>query len=68
MDNKNDILALAMYNPQASVADLLANGITAENTTIHPEQDYLKYEDVVLTDLYYKRKTASEKEKAKKQF
>ena len=29
---------------------------------------YLKYEDVVLTDLYYKRKTASEKEKAKKQF
>ena len=46
MDNKNDILALAMYNPQASVVDLLANGITAENTTIHPEQDYLKYEDV----------------------
>lgn len=52
MDNKNDILALAMYNPQASVADLLANGITAENTTIHPEQDYLKYEDVKNNQLF----------------
>ena len=52
MDNKNDILAIAMYNPQAYVGDLLANGITAENTTIHPEQDYLKYEDVKNNQLF----------------
>ena len=52
MDNKNDILAIAMYNPQASIGDLLANGITAENTTIHPEQDYLKYEDVKNNQLF----------------
>lgn len=44
MDNNkaNDLVSLAMVNPDASLGDLMASGITANNTSIRPEQDYIK--------------------------
>ena len=38
----NDLVSLAMVNPDASLGDLMASGITANNTSIRPEQDYIK--------------------------
>ena len=37
----NDLVSLAMVNPDASINDLIASGITAANTNIRPEQDYI---------------------------
>nr|DAR76494.1 MAG TPA: hypothetical protein [Caudoviricetes sp.] len=39
MDNNkaNDLVSLAMVNPDASLGDLMASGITANNTSIRPE-------------------------------
>ena len=44
MDNNkaNDLVSLAMVNPDASLGDLMASGITANNTSIRPESDYIK--------------------------
>lgn len=44
MDNSksNDLVSLAMVNPDASLGDLMASGITASNTSVRPEQDYVK--------------------------
>jgi hypothetical protein len=33
----NDLVSLAMVNPDASINDLIASGITAANTNIRPE-------------------------------
>jgi hypothetical protein len=33
----NDLVSLAMVNPDASLGDLMASGITANNTSIRPE-------------------------------
>ena len=42
----NDMVALMLFNPEATMLDLDASGINIENTGIKDEQEYLKLNQV----------------------
>lgn len=42
----NDMVAIMLFNPEASMLDLEASGINGNNTGIKDEKDYLKIKDI----------------------